>query len=72
MLTTFFHYPLVVAALKGAGAAVLPVLAIDFQTFKSWQSLDAAKTYDYKVALFKLVQALVLGAAAGAGIYGVV
>lgn len=67
-MSNLLSNPYFLAAIKGAGAAVLPVLVIDFQTFKSWQSASDIKTYNWKVAAFKLAQAIVIGAAAGVGI----
>lgn len=57
---------------KGAVAGAIAAAQVDFQSFKSWKTVNDALTYSWSVALFRWVQGAVLGALAAAGLGGIV
>lgn len=54
----------------GALAGLISAAAIDFQAFRKWKSFDDALHYDWGIAVWRWVQGAVLGAFAGANIFG--
>lgn len=59
MFTAIWH-----GALSGLLAAVM----VDYAAFRTWQSFEAAKSYNWSVAIWRWLQGAVSGAVAGAGL----
>lgn len=64
----FEHTPFNVAG----WTALLPVLAVDYQAFKAFQTIQEAVKFDYRTMLFRAAQAYLLGGVAGTILKGMV
>lgn len=71
-LIWLWSFPLVQAAVKGAGVGIGGALLFDLGAFKSWKTWDDFASYDYALATFRAFQGAVLGALAGLGVGAVV
>jgi hypothetical protein len=60
----FLQSPLVHGVVSGVGAAVL----VDLVAFLTWKSWDAARTFDYRLAVLRYLQGAVGGGLVAAGI----
>jgi hypothetical protein len=68
MLHSFWSYPPVQAAIRGALTSIAPVLLADLHSFTTWKNLDDAAKFDWKIAALRLTQGAVAGALAGLGL----
>lgn len=52
----------------GALAGFLAAAVVDFNAFRTWKSIDEAKSYNWQVALWRWGQGAISGALMAAGI----
>lgn len=51
--------------LTGAVSGWVAAAAIDFEAFRSWQRVEDALTYSWKIAVFRWIKGAILGALGG-------
>lgn len=53
---------------QGALAGLVAAMVVDYNAFRSWKSLDEARTYDWGLALRRWLQGLTTGALSAFGL----
>lgn len=68
MIETIQHFFTATPIGIGIASGFIAAVGADIVAFRSWKTFDDARAYDWKVATFRWVQGVVLGAISGAGL----